>query len=279
MIHAIGKVVGVSLEEYIAQSGIREVPLADRRRRAARLLDGPILVFLHLPKTGGSSQWHTIAASRPPNLSLVDLFSLDDSSLTAGEVSDRVADRVSSALSRWGEEQSNRILLHHHALVPLPSSLSLAPKIITVREPMEVLVSAYWASKERTNFRGSLSQFVEASLDGGLWNEQFCGFQSIALQAMLEQASCLTSGGDQSAFYPVSLRDYAGHSRIWEAVEWVLGAELPVIHYPGTVTRRLLEPLSDEDAAFLRSQEIADLLAVEYVKLRALYEAAHGGPR
>ena len=73
----------------------------------------------------------------------------------------------------------------------------------------------------------------------------------------------------------MSLGDYASRSRIWEALEWVMGVRMPAIHYPHTVTSRTTRPLSQEDQTILQSDGVQGLLEEERLALMALYASAH----
>ena len=73
----------------------------------------------------------------------------------------------------------------------------------------------------------------------------------------------------------MSLGDYVSRSRIWEAFEWVIGAQIPPIHYLHTRTSRTTRPLSATDQAILRSAAVQELLETERIALLSHYERAH----
>ena len=94
-----------NLEYCIQQSGIRESSLRAHRRACLSALAGPLCIDVHPPKTGGSSQWHSIANAKPPDLAVVDLYSsaIDPWTLEV-ELTARVAQRAAMVLKRWGED-------------------------------------------------------------------------------------------------------------------------------------------------------------------------------
>lgn len=265
-----------NLERGIQQSGIREIGLRAHRLKCMSAMAGPFVVYVHLPKTGGSSQWHSIAQTRPPNVAIVDLYSsATDPWSSEAELAQSVAQRAAMALERWGEDESNRMLFHHHALSPLPDGLNEAPIVLGIREPEEVLVSAYCGSRDRGNFRGTMTEFIDAVAGTESHPGLLCGLQSVAIRKIFRECPEDSHLLQHRRIWPVSLGDYVSRSRIWEAFEWVIGAQIPPIHYLHTRSSRTTRPLSATDQAILRSAAVQELLETERIALLSHYERAH----
>jgi hypothetical protein len=124
---------------------IRYIKFLLNQKRFSEILDRKTIIFLHIPKVGGSSFWHSLAKAASNNCDIGIRDSYAEMLTLARTNSDDAQNKALLLIKKaFDESNKKRLIMHHHSPVGhLKEFFPDAGFIFMIRSPLDRLRSAF----------------------------------------------------------------------------------------------------------------------------------------
>jgi hypothetical protein len=197
------------------------------------------IVFLHIPKTGGSSFWHSFSEALNSNAEL--MYGVDDAH---SEAINRFNDVTKSLIvlrdikTTYINLRLNRLIIHYHNCYgDITSILSNPLFIVLTRKPSMRLKSAFRHWRSENHQAPWEDFFLNSHYSKGI-NYYFAGCLGYDISPLSHPDGYIVDFIENNVHF-ISLEDYTQRTSVVKIIEKILGIpEIKVIHYNGNITEQ-----------------------------------------